>query len=93
MRYHIFCGHTYYAAGGSNDHYRSCNDVVTAKAIAQSIYGTPMYQDDYETVDWVNVFDSKLCKTIFEIGQKYGEVIIDHDYMLPRELPECLRGN
>lgn len=73
MRYHIFCGDTYYPIGGAADHLMSCNDEATAMEIAECAI--------VAEADWVNVFDSKLCKTILSVDQESVDRTTDRGFI------------
>ena len=77
MRYLIFAGTAYYAAGGARDYLISTNNLSKASNFAEKIIGKTgvLDEEDNDTVelDWSHVLDTKTESIILKFGKRpYG---------------------
>ena len=74
MRYLIFGGAAYYAAGGARDLIKTADSAGTAKAFADAIIGMTgtIEGDDHETVkiEWSHVLDLETKSIIAKFGDR-----------------------
>ena len=77
MRYLIFAGEAYYAAGGARDYIDSTDDLPFANTIAEKIIGKTGVldeeNDDTVKLEWSHVLDTKTESIILKFGKRpYG---------------------
>ncbi len=82
-RFLVFAGQQFYANGGGNDIITTdCKTQEDAIEHAKSIMGKSFTTNEWidedgdvhveMEIEWVHVFDLKLCEIIFRVGEVYG---------------------